>query len=277
MTSIGIDIGGTNLNFGRVRDGRIEEMFKVPSFPREATLEQTLDYLSDHIRILFTPDTERIGIGVPSIVDVKRGIVYETQNIPSWTEVPLKERLEARFGVPVAVNNDANCFAMGVWSTFPADAKPETLVVLTLGTGVGTGIVDGGRLLCGANCGAGEICGLPYGDTILEDYCSKKFFTNAGWDSMVVDAAARQGDPKALAFFQEFGTHMGALICTALFAYDPSHIVLAGGIANNYPHFHGAMEAYIRAHFPYKKALEGLKVSLCTDDNIPVLGASMIE
>ena len=276
MTSIGIDIGGTNLNFGLVRDGKIAEMFSVPSFPKDATLDETLGYLGEQIAKIFRPEVERIGIGVPSVVDVKRGIVYDTQNIPSWTEVPLKDALEARFSVPVAVNNDANCFAMGVWSTFPADAKPQTLVVLTLGTGVGTGIVDEGKLLCGANCGAGEICGLPYRDSILEDYCSKKFFTSNGWDSKEADAAACRGDAKAIAFFEDFGTNLGVLICTAMFAYDPSHIVLAGGIANNYPHFHRAMETYIRENFPYRKAVENLRISICTDDNIPVLGASMI-
>ncbi|MBQ3723377.1 MAG: ROK family protein [Bacteroidales bacterium] len=276
MTSIGIDIGGTNLNFGLVRNGQVASLVSTPSFASDATLEQTLEYLAAHIRKIFHPDTKRIGIGVPSVVDVKKGIVYDTQNIPSWKEVPLKDYLEDKFQVPVAVNNDANCFAMGVWSTFPADAKPETLVVLTLGTGVGTGIVNEGKLFCGANCGAGEICGLPYRDSILEDYCSKKFFTNSGWDSKQVDAAACQGDPKALAFFDEFGRHLGALICASMFAYDPSHIVLAGGIANNYPHFHRAMEAYVREHFPYRKAIERLNLDICTNDNIPVIGASLI-
>jgi glucokinase len=276
MANIGIDIGGTNLNFGLVRNGMVASMISTPSFRPDATLEQTLEYLASQISRIFHPETQRIGIGVPSVVDVKRGIVYDTQNIPSWKEVPLKDYLEERFQVPVAVNNDANCFAMGVWSTFPADAKPETLVVLTLGTGVGTGIVNEGKLFCGANCGAGEICGLPYLDSILEDYCSKKFFTNSGWDSKQVDAAARQGDPEALAFFEAFGRHLGVLICTAMYAYDPSHIVLAGGIANNYPHFHLAMKAWVRDHFTYRKADERLNVSVCTDDNIPVLGASMI-
>ena len=276
MTSIGIDIGGTNLNFGLIRNGQVASLVSTPSFASDATLEQTLEYLSEHIRKIFHPETKRIGIGVPSVVDVKKGIVYDTQNIPSWKEVPLKDYLEGRFQVPVAVNNDANCFALGVWSTFPAEAKPETLVVLTLGTGVGTGIVNEGKLFCGANCGAGEICGLPYRDSILEDYCSKKFFTNSGWDSKQADAAACQGDPKALALFDEFGRHLGALICATLFAYDPSHIVLAGGIANNYPHFHRAMEAYVREHFPYRKAIERLTLDICTNDNIPVIGASMI-
>ena len=249
-TTLGIDIGGTNLSLGLVDDGKIVQGIHTPSFHPGMTLDETLDYLAAQIEKIFRVGTEKIGIGVPSVVDVKQGIVYDTQNIPSWTEVPLKEHLEKRFGVPVDVNNDANCFAMGVYGTYPADSKPETLVVVTLGTGVGMGIVHEGKLFCGANCGAGELGCLPFKDGILEDYCSKKFFTGA--------------------------QNMGALLCTVMYAYDPTHIALAGGIANNYPFFRQAMEEYIRANFPYRKAVERLTLDICTDDNIPVLGASLI-
>ena len=276
MATLGIDIGGTNLSLGLVEDGKIVQEIHSPSFRPEMTLDETIDYLSAQISVVFRPDTEKIGIGVPSVVDVKKGIVYDTQNIPSWVEVPLKERLEKRFGVPVAVNNDANCFAMGVYGTYPADAKPESLVVVTLGTGVGMGIVLDGQLFCGANCGAGELGCLPYKDGILEDYCSKKAFTNAGWDSRDAAAKAKEGDPDALLLFDEFGKNMGALVCTVMYAYDPTHIAIAGGIANNYPFFRKAMEDYILANFPYRKAVERLIIDICTDDNIPVIGASLI-
>ena len=276
MATLGIDIGGTNLSLGLVEDGKIVREIHTPSFRPEMTLDETLDYLSEQIDKVFQPGVEKIGIGVPSVVDVKQGIVYDTQNIPSWVEVPLKERLERRFGVPVAVNNDANCFAMGVYGTYPADAKPETLVVVTLGTGVGMGIVIDGKLFCGANCGAGELGCLPYQDGILEEYCAKRFFTDAGWDSRALAAKAKEGDPDALRMYEAFGRHMGALICTVMFAYDPDHIALSGGIANNYPFFRAAMEDYIRANFPYRKAIERLVIDICTDDNIPVIGASLI-
>ena len=276
MATLGIDIGGTNLSLGLVDDGRIIQEIHTPSFRPEMTLEETLEYLAAQIEKIFRAGTKKIGLGVPSVVDVQQGIVYDTQNIPSWTEVPLKEHLEKRFGVPVAVNNDANCFAMGVYGTYPADAKPETLVVVTLGTGVGMGIVNEGKLFCGANCGAGELGCLPFKDGILEDYCSKKFFTGAGWDSRDAAEKAKEGDPDALLLFDEFGQNMGALICTVMYAYDPTHIALAGGIANNYPFFRQAMEEYIRANFPYRKAIERLTLDICTDDNIPVLGASLI-
>ena len=155
MATLGIDIGGTNLSLGLVADGKITQEIHAPSFRPDASLDETLEYLSGQIGILFRPGTEKIGVGVPSVVDIKRGVVYDTQNIPSWTEVPLKAYLENRFGVPVAVNNDANCFAMGVYGAYPVDAKPENLVVITLGTGMGMGIVNEGKLICGANCGAG--------------------------------------------------------------------------------------------------------------------------
>ena len=276
MATLGIDIGGTNLSFGVVEAGKIVEEIHTPSFRKDMTLDETLDYLSTQIGILFRPGIEKIGIGVPSVVDVKQGIVYDTQNIPSWVEVPLKERLEKRFGVPVAVNNDANCFAMGVYGTYPVDAKPETLVVITLGTGVGMGIVHEGKLFCGANCGAGELGCLPYREAILEDYCSKKFFTGAGWDSREAAGKAKEGDSDALLLFDEFGRNLGALVCTVMYAYDPTHISLAGGIANNYPFFRQAMEEYIRANFPYRKAVERLTIDICTDDNVPVIGAALL-
>jgi len=276
MMTLGIDVGGTNLVFGQVRDGEVVRRVSTPWSPREADLQQTLDILSEQITRMLTPDTAKIGIGVPSVVDVERGIVYDTANIPSWTEVPLKEYLEARFHLPVAVNNDANCYAMGVYAGYPADAKPGLLVVVTLGTGVGMGIVDRGRLICGANCGAGELGALPYKDATLEAYCSKQYFTAAGWDSREAAQAARSGDPAALRLFAEFGEHLGDLLCAVMFAYDPSHIAFGGGVANNYPLFRASMEERMKRDFPYRKSLERLRIDVCTADDIPVLGASMI-
>jgi len=274
--TLGIDVGGTNLVLGLVQDGKIVRRVSSPWFPREASLEETLDILSDQIDDILTPDTEKIGIGVPSVVDVSRGIVYDTANIPSWTEVPLKDVLEERFQLPVSINNDANCYAMGVYEGYPADAKPEVLVVITLGTGVGIGIVDRGRLFCGANCGAGELGTLSYRGATLEQFCSKQFFAGNGWDSLTAAQAARDGDPRALDLFTDLGQCVGDLLCTVMFAYDPSHIALGGGIAHTYPLFRASMETRLRRDFPYRKSLERLTIDLCTGDDIPVIGASLI-
>ncbi len=274
--TLGIDVGGTNLVLGLVQDGKIVKRVSTPWFPREATLEQTIDILSEQISGILTPDTEKIGIGVPSVVDINRGIVYDTANIPSWTEVPLKDLLEARFHLPVSLNNDANCYAMGVYEGYPADAKPEVLVVITLGTGVGMGIVDRGRLFCGANCGAGELGTLPYRSATLESFCSKQFFAGSGWDSLSASEAAHNGDPRALVLFNDLGKHLGDLLTTVMFAYDPSHIAFGGGIAYTYPLFRQSMEARLKRDFPYRKSLERLTIDVCTGDDIPVVGASLI-
>ena len=276
MMTLGIDVGGTNLVLGQVRDGRIVRRVSTPWFPLEADLQQTLDTLSEQIASMLTPDTEKIGIGVPSVVDVGKGIVYDTVNIPSWKEVPLKDYLEERFHLPVAVNNDANCYAMGVYEGYPADAKPEVLVVITLGTGVGMGIVDRGRLFVGANCGAGELGSLPYRGATLESYCSKQFFYGTGWDSLSASEAARGGDSRAMALFTDLGKRLGDLLCTVMFAYDPSHIAIGGGIAHNFPLFRSSMEARLKRDFPYRKSLERLQIDVCTGDDIPLIGASLI-
>ena len=273
---LGIDIGGTNICLGLAENGNLTRLESVPSFSRESTLEETLEYLSAQI-VRFAPSgLERIGVGVPSVVDIEKGIVYDAVNIPSWREAPLKAFLEQRFQVPVAINNDANCFTMGAYGCYPADRKPEVLVGITLGTGVGMGIVDRGRLFCGATCGAGELGSLPYKGGLLEDACSKKFYETHGWQSPEAARAARDGDPAALALFEELGRNMGEMLCTVLYAYDPSHIAFGGGGAWNYPLFRASMEAYAQEHFPYRKALERLTVDVFTGNEIPVLGATLI-
>ena len=103
---------------------------------------EVVDQIASLIGKLITPDVARIGIGVPSVVDAARGIVYNVVGIPSWREVYLKDLLEKRFGVPVYVNNDCNCFALGV-SRFGEASAYSDVVCVALGTGVGAGIVIG--------------------------------------------------------------------------------------------------------------------------------------
>ena len=273
---LGIDLGGTNLCLGLVDGGKVLRMISVPSFDRSFTLEQTLDYLAEQISSVFNASVEKIGIGVPSVVDVEKGIVYDAANIPSWKEVHLKDFLEARFGVPVNINNDANCYAMGAYGLYPEDARPETLVTVTLGTGMGIGIVDHGRLMCGVNCGAGELGYLDYNGGCLEEFCSKQFFAKYNADSYELSKAAQAGDESAQAIFNEFGRHLGYAVTLLLYAYDPSHIVLGGGIANALPLFRDAMMETVRKKFPFGANVDKLHVDVQTSGETPIVGASLI-
>ena len=274
--TLGIDLGGTNLCLGLVENGIVKERISVPSFEPSATLDETLEYLAEQIAKVLTPQITKIGIGVPTVVDVHRGIVYEAANIPSWTEVHLKEFLEGRFGLPVSVNNDANCYAMGAYGKYPEDAKPESLVAMTLGTGLGIGIVDNGRLICGVNCGAGELGYLGYNGGCLEEFCSKQSFAKYNADSYELSLAAQAGDPEALKIFKEFGRHLGYAVSIVMFAYDPSHVVFGGGIANALPLFKDSIMEYLRENFPLSKSVDRLVIDAQTSIDTPILGASLI-
>lgn len=272
---LGIDIGGTTISLGLVKGTEIVKRDRVPSFEKDATLEETIDYLCKCIESIITPEVTSIGIGVPTLVDVEKGIVYNAMNIKSWEEVPLKDILEKRFGIPVFVNNDANCFALGAAARM--GNGHAVLAGVTLGTGTGLGVMTDGRLLSGANCGAGELASAPYNGKNYESFCSKQFFESRGVNPMEVSRAAEAGDPDALAFFEDFGYHMGALLSIVLFAYDPAHVVLGGGISNTYPHFRNAMERSLRKHYPYGHVLDKLDIRVMPQEDVALLGASLLN
>lgn len=273
---LGVDLGGTNLCIGLVKDNAVISDISVPSFAGDATLDQTLEYLAGQISEVFTSEVKKIGIGVPSVVDVEKGIVYEAANIPSWKEVHLKDFLENRFGVPVNINNDANCYAMGAYGRLSEVSSPDVLVTVTLGTGLGIGVVDHGRLFCGHNCGVGELGYIGYKDGCLEEYCSRQFFDRHGVQCHDAASAAMNGDADAIGLFNEFGKNLGYAVCLLMYAYDPSHIVFGGGIANALPLFRSSMEGYVRDHFPFRKNFDKLQFEAMTGNDIPIIGASLI-
>ena len=271
---LGIDIGGTTINLGLVRDGAIVQKVTVPSFPPEATLEQTLDYLATQIQSLMTPEVTRIGIGVPTLVDPVTGIVHDACNIPSWKEVPLKQYLEDRFWKTVRVENDANCFIIGAHAMLCPTSR--VTVGITLGTGTGFGILMNGKLFSGANCGAGEIGSFPYNGGVFENFCSKQFFENRGWGGKQASQAAQNGNQKVLEMFEEFGMHMGKLLSLVMYAYDPDCIVIGGGIAHSAPLFEKAMLETLRAEYLYGSSLDRLQIHYLPDGDAAMLGASLL-
>src|SRR6185503_13858686 len=109
---IGIDLGGTHVRAGVVREGALSKI-ESARIPASGTVDEVLQVIFNLVDPLADENIKAIGIGVPSVVDIEKGIVYDVQNIPSWKEVALKEIMEKRYTNPVFINNDANCFALG--------------------------------------------------------------------------------------------------------------------------------------------------------------------
>lgn len=271
---IGIDLGGTNMRVG-LTDGATLVNSVIEPCPTKETEEVVLNQLKRQIAQLMSADVTGIGIGVPSVVDSVRGIVYNVANIPSWKEVHLKEQLEQEFGIPVAVNNDANCFALGVWK-YGEGKGTKDMVGLTMGTGIGSGLIINGQLYNGVNTGAGEIGSLPFKDADYEFYCSSRFFSHLHGDTGAnFGKRAQAGDAEAIAVWNEFGQNVGELIKAVLFTYAPEAIIIGGGIASAFSLFEAPMRASLES-FPYPANVAATRIMPSTLPNAAILGAGAL-
>lgn len=272
---IGVDLGGTNMRAGRISDNRLIEQASRPT-PKDAKkCEDTLEILLEAIRSVWNEDVKGIGIGVPSVVDRKKGIVYDVVNIPHWKEVHLKELLESQFNVPVYVDNDANCFALGE-RFFGEGRNYENFVGLTIGTGLGGGIIQQGKLLSDANCGSGEFGMLPYKDEILEYFCSGSYFMNVwGIDGKEMYDRAMRKDDLALDAYRQFGEHVAAAIKMVVLTIDPEMIVFGGSVAAAHTLFEDSMYENLK-NFAYPNSIKNLQIRFSTVENSGILGAASL-
>lgn len=269
---VALDTGGTNIRAALVEGHDIIDIKSTPC-PYDGDTDTVNSCIIALISEVITPDVEAIGAGVPAVVDTASGTLYNAVNIPAWQEVCLKNILESRFGVPVRVDNDCNCFALGEY-TYGAGLGCRDMVGITLGTGVGAGLILGGHLYGGVMSGAGEIGSLPFRDSDYEHYCSSMYFRDfhaTNGQELSVRAAA--GDREALAVWREFGRNLGHLVTAILFAYAPQRIVIGGGIAASMPLFESGMQEIIDA-FPYQPIAKRCDVKRASLEGANLIGAA---
>ncbi len=267
-----IDIGGTKINVGHFYNGKIVNNAVHP-FTSTNNADEVLHFVITRIKQLEVTKFEGIAIGVPSIVDVENGIIYDTVNIAAWQKFPLKSLLEQEFNVPVYVNNDVNCFAVGESLNEGREAYSD-LVGICLGTGFGAGIILNRQLYVGQNCCAGEVGGIHYLERTIDDYCSGQFFKNY-YNQCGSELAkqARQGDKRAQFAFVEFGHHLANAITNLLFVIDPQMIVIGGSVSHSFDLFIDAVWEKL-ADFPYQRVIDNLKIEKSTLSNSALLGAA---
>ena len=265
---IGIDIGGTNLVVGAVaEDGsRYRHLRSEPTRPEDGpdAVLARLTTLAEGViaETLREPGAEVIGIGVgaPGPLDTRTGVIFLTPNL-GWVDMPLRQRMADALGYPTTLDNDANCAVLGEWWQGAARGS-EHVVGVTIGTGVGGGVIIGGRLYHGASDCAGEFghttldaqgrkckCG-NYG--CLEAYASGPSIANraveairagavsvipakVGGDLDLVTAqevyqASQEGDEVALEVVRDAARYLGAGIANLINIFNPEVVVVCGGV-----------------------------------------------
>jgi glucokinase len=146
-----------------------------------------------------------------------------------------------------------------------------------LGTGLGIGLIINNQLYEGQNCGAGEICNLPYLEHNYEYYCCGQYFK----DELKIPAhnvfqLANEGDPNAKLMFGSFGWHIGKFIQAILYAYDPELIVIGGSVSLSFPFFKESMYRSLNDEFIFPNSLKNLKIEVSELQNIAIYGAASL-
>ena len=274
ITVVGVDLGGTNVRAGLVRADRLEKALSR-RINAQGAQREVFEEIAAIVDPLINPEVSGIGVGVPSVVDLNKGIVYDTVNIPSWTEVPVKDWLEERFHVPVRVNNDANCFVLGE-KHFGKARGLENVVGIVLGTGLGAGLIMNGQLYCGSHCGAGEFGVIPFRDGIVEHYASGQYFRRCHQTSgETVAERARTGDPEALRIFSEYGKILGEVFQLVMYAVDPEMIVLGGSVSRSFEFYQDSLRESLQS-FIYSRAARDLRIEVSELEHSAIQGAAAL-
>ena len=246
--AIGIDVGGTKILAGVVeRDGTIVRVERRPT-PVDST-EAFLRGLAEVVDALRDDTVAAVGIGIPSTIDQRDGTSVFSVHVPI-AGVPLRVRGEEYLRLPVAIDNDANAAAVAEW-TIGAGIGTTDMVMLTLGTGIGGGLILGGRLYRGWTGAAAELghmviefdgpeCrGFCTGRGHFEQSVSGSAATEIAQKLLGPDAgarelvtAARQGNEGATAAFHEMGRRLGAGIAGLVNIFNPELVVIGGGFGD---------------------------------------------
>jgi glucokinase len=275
--AIGVDLGGTNLRVAAIAyDGRLLEKLTLGTEVgrgRDAVIDEMCGAIAG-LQLKLGAGLDGIGIGVPGIIDMDRGMLRESPNLPGWDDYPVHTEIERRLGAPVILENDANAAALG--ETWLGAARGfDHMCMITLGTGVGGGIVLDGKIWHGMNGMAGELghvtvdadgprcnCG---NQGCLEQYASatavmrmarekigesealKALASTPRLTARTVYELAKSGDRAAHAIFERVGWALGIGIGSMVNALNLPMYVIGGGVASSWDLFAPAMFEQLQA------------------------------
>ncbi|MCD4780611.1 MAG: ROK family protein [Candidatus Omnitrophica bacterium] len=298
--TIGIDVGGTNIKLGLVSsDGTIalRDQIETKDFYRSKNdLIKALIKIVHHVFALYPlkkRQIEGVGIGLPGLVNVQTGYVIRLTNIPGWHNVPLKKLLDDALKMPVYLDNDVNVIALGEWQ-YGAGKGYQNLVCITLGTGVGGGIILNNSIYRGEGFFAGEIGHIPLnkkgpacncgGSACFEQYVgnkqilrqAQKLLKNKALRLEDVAALARKGNKQALQFWSHVGEDIGQGLVGVVNLLNPRLIVIGGGVAKSLKFMKKDIQRVIRSRAMSVPAKMVKIVPSKLGNDAGVIGASVL-
>jgi len=320
--ALGVDFGGTNIKVGLIGPRAASastpwrtaiagmrilptRRFRSPGRFLDGVAEASAALLRE--AGLRRSELRGAAVGAPGPVDVRRGIVDSLVNVPGWRRVPLARLLRQRLGIPCIVDNDANLVALGEWWA-GAGERAARMVCLTLGTGVGGGIVLGGRVYRGASGAAGEFghmtvhargrrcsCGArgcleaEVGKAAILARARRAIRSGGagilrrmaerapdGLTPRLVSEAARAGDAEARRIWRESGAWFGIGVANVLNALNPDRVVIGGGVTGAWPYFAPALRGSVRSRAMPAAARAARIVRARLGNRAGILGAAML-
>lgn len=303
-TNIAVDIGGTQIRVAVYPKGG-QHPIKQKRIPTQGNNHSALERLTDLLAELW-PVNDRvcaIGMAAPGPINPQLGIIYSAPNIPGWERLPLAQILHDRFHVPVKLGNDANLAALGEWR-YGAGQGHHDLLYMTISTGIGGGVICDDRLLLGVHGLAGELghvtvlpdgplCGCGHrghlealaSGTAIARYVTEQLaqgvpsslseFSNpTGRD---ISMAAEQGDPLAKSALERAGRFIGYALGDYLHIFNPSIIILGGGVSRSGPLLLEPLRAAIAERVISPEYLHGLVINTAAlGDDAGLMGALVL-
>ncbi|MCX5641726.1 MAG: ROK family protein [Candidatus Omnitrophica bacterium] len=307
--AVGIDLGGTFIKFGLVgRDGSILKQGQKESGGAKGRGEVLLRIetaIKEALSGAKLSEIKGIGIGTPGLVN-SAGVVFLAPNLPNWNKIPLAEIFRKKFGLPVKVENDVNAITWGEY-LFGSGKGFRTIICITLGTGLGGGVVVDGKLLRGGTYSAVELghitintngprCGCG-NKGCVESYVgsarivskAKKYLkknqasiipglVNGNLTKItpkVISEACRKGDRLAAEIWKEVGADVGVMLADMVNVFNPEAIIIGGGVAQaGKPLFNAIQEEIEKRTFPLlHKKIKLLPASLGPESGIKAAAA----
>ncbi len=279
---VGVDFGGTTITAGMVNKAGDTLAINTVSTGRDRRPDEIFDTICGVVADVsrgYTPDA--VGLGVPCPAGPGTDRLDMIENIPAMEGYPLRSKAEERLGLPVVLENDANCMAYGEHRAGALRGFDHGACI-TLGTGIGCGIVIGGSLYRGAGNYAGEIWNIPRPDGgTIEDRVSIGGLRKLSREIIGEEVGTRalydrflDGNPGAALVFERFGEAVGEVVVVILSILDPQRIALGGGLSKTFDAFRGSMRNKVAETWGESGASRIVPAELSS--RAAVIGAAML-